>query len=157
MSVSNTQPSLYKKVLVAIDFSESSLQAVIKAKQMADSFGADVEIIHVVEIPTYPILEDIAVMGMPGIWDEEVAQSLTAASNVKLSQMAKEYGIHRFHTVAGIADMDIVEYAKQKNHDLIVMGSHGLSGLQKLIGSTTHSVINNADCDVLAVKAKEKG
>jgi len=151
------QSLLYKKVLVAIDFSESSLQAVMKAKKMADSFNAEVEIIHIVEVPTYPILEDIVVMGMPGVWDEEVVQSLIAASNVKLSQMAKEYGIYRFHTVAGIAAMDIVEYAKQKKHDLIIMGSHGLSGLQKLIGSTTHSVINNADCDVLAVKAKEKG
>ncbi|HHT00862.1 MAG TPA: universal stress protein [Thiomicrospira sp.] len=151
------QSGMYKHILVAVDFSENSHFALKKAKALAENCHATIELIHVVEIPTYPILEDVAVMGMPGIWDEEMTESIISASNTRLSKLAKEFNIDNFHTIAGIADVDIVEYAKQKKHDLIIMGSHGLSGLQRLIGSTTNSVINSSSCDVLAVKLEGKG
>lgn len=143
---------MYKNLLVAVDFSENSHKAILKAKIMASRCGADIELIHVVEIPTYPILEDIAVMGMPGIWDEEIGKTLIEASDKKLRALAEQFKISKYLTIEGFASSDIVNHAQQRECDLIVVGAHGASGLKALIGSTANSVINHATCDVLAVK-----
>ena len=142
----------YKRILVAVDFSENSAKAVSKAKEMSQKCHAELQLIHFVEIPVYPVLEDVAVMGMPGLWDESVSQGLIESSNKRLSELAKSFDIKNYETLSGIASVDIVDYADRKQCDLIVMGAHGLKGLQHLIGSTTNSVINHAKCDVLAVR-----
>jgi len=122
-----------------------------KIELIYDLFIINIWFIHLVEIPVYPVLEDIAVMGMPGLWDEEVSQGLIESSNKRLGKLAKTYGITGYETLSGLASADIVDYAARKQCDLIVMGAHGLKGFQHLIGSTTNSVINHAKCDVLAV------
>ncbi len=144
--------AIYKHILIAIDFSENSVIALKKAQQLAAESQAKIELIHVVDIPIYPVLEDVAVMGMPGLWDDEVATNLMALSTEKLKLLADEYGIEDYKTIEGIASSEITVIAKENQADLIVMGFHGLSGLRKLIGSTTHSVLNSAPCDVLAIK-----
>ncbi len=144
--------AIYNHILIAIDFSENSVKALKKAQQLGAESQAKIELIHVVDIPIYPVLEDLAVMGMPGLWDDEVATKLMALSTEKLKHIADEYGIADYKTIEGIPSSEITVIAKANQVDLIVMGFHGLSGLRKLIGSTTHSVINNAPCDVLAIK-----
>ena len=47
---------------------------------------------------------------------------------------------------------DAIQSAKAKNIDLIIVGAHGARGIKKIIGSTAQSVLNNASCDVLAVR-----
>ena len=144
--------AVYKHILVAIDFSENSFKALKKAKQLALESQAKIELIYVLDIPIYPVLEDLAVMGMPGLWDDEVANKLMAISTEKLKKIADKYGVDDYKTIEGIASSEITVIANVNKVDLIVMGFHGLSGFRKLIGSTTHSVINNAPCDVLAIK-----
>lgn len=149
--------SSYKQVLVAADFSEHSERVVEKAVEIVkQSDAASLHLVHIVEIPVYPVLEDIAVMGMPGLWDESVTETLLQASQKKLQQIAEAYSIEQTHLVAGIPATDIVNYASQINADLIVVGSHGASGIKRLIGSTAHAIINDADCDVLSVKIRDK-
>lgn len=146
----------YKRIAVAVDFSEHSQAAVQKAMFLAEQNNAEIELIHIVEIPVYPVLEDIAVMGLPGVWDDEVASQLLDNSNKKIATLAKQNGIEQCHVITGLADADIVDYADKNNVDLIVMGSHGVSGIKRLIGSTVNAVINHASCDVLAVRIKEE-
>ncbi|GAB6070233.1 universal stress protein [Thiomicrorhabdus hydrogeniphila] len=145
----------YKSILVAVDFSEYSQNAVAKAYEIAQAFHAELRMVHFVEIPIYPVLEDVAVMGMPGLWDETASKSLIEASNKKLSELSAKFNIKKYEALSGIASVDIVEYANNIQCDLIVIGAHGLSGIQHLIGSTTNSVINHAKCDVLAVRVSE--
>lgn len=144
--------AIYKHILIAIDFSENSVKALKKALELAAESQAKIELIHVVDIPIYPVLEDVAVMGMPGLWDDEIATKLMALSTEKLRHIADKYAIEDYKVVEGTASSQITVIAKANHVDLIVMGFHGLSGLRKLIGSTTHTVINNAPCDVLAIK-----
>ncbi|MDX1351889.1 MAG: universal stress protein [Thiomicrorhabdus sp.] len=144
----------YKRILVAVDFSENSEIAIDKAVKIAKLSHAELYLVHFVEIPVYPVLEDVAVMGMPGLWDEKLTQEMLASSSKKLRQVAEKFSINHFEAVAGIADSDIVDYAERIKSDLIVMGAHGLSGIKRLIGSTTNSVINHASCDVLAVRIR---
>jgi universal stress protein A len=144
--------SVYQHILIAIDFSESSAKALKKTLQLADKLDARIELIHVVDIPIYPVLEDVAVLGLPGIWDDEQAKSLMSLSEEKLKKLADKYQIKDYKTVEGVPESEITAIATVNKVDLIVMGFHGLSGFRTLIGSTTHSVINNAPCDVLAIK-----
>ncbi|VAW45268.1 Universal stress protein family [hydrothermal vent metagenome] len=142
----------YQRILVATDFSEQSLFALCKAQKLAEKLGAKVELMHVVDVPAYPVLEDVAIMGMPSIWDVELANTLLQTSEKKLKEIAHEHNVQQFMTIAGSPSSEIITLANVNKIDVIVMGFHGLSGFKKLIGSTTHSVINNAPCDVLAVK-----
>lgn len=154
MSSSRTQQnsSGYKNILVAVDFSVVSESVIQKAKQLALQSSSQLELIYIVELPTYPVLEDVAVMGMPGLWDEEAAKTLFNASLKKLQALAEKYDIQHSHVIEGVAEVEIIKHAESHNKDLIVLGSHGLSGLRSLLGSTTNSVINHAHCDVLAVR-----
>ena len=142
----------YQRILITTDFSEQSICALKKAMAMAEQWQAKLELLHVVDIPVYPVLEDMAVMGMPSLWDEDLAKTLLETSEKRLKEIAKQYHVKHFMTVSGNPSDEIITMAKVNNIDLIVMGFHGLSGFKKLIGSTTHSVINDAPCDVLAVK-----
>ncbi len=149
----SSRMAMYQRILVTTDFSDQSLNALKKAMALAQSNQAKLELLHVVDVPVYPVLEDVAVMGMPSLWDEELAKTLFSTSEKKLNDLAKQYGIENAITVSGYPGDEIITLAEINKADLIVMGFHGLSGFKKLIGSTTHSVINGAPCDVLAVKA----
>ncbi|GKT12348.1 MAG: universal stress protein A [Thiomicrorhabdus sp.] len=144
--------SSYQKILVAIDFSEHSLKALEKAQSMAEMFKADITLIHIAEVPIYPLLEDVAVTGMPGLWDDEFLQRMVKASDQRLEKLRHLHAISHAMTIVGDPSSEIVTIASSNHIDLIVMGFHGASGFSRLIGSTTHSVINDAPCDVLAVK-----
>ncbi|MCF6345133.1 MAG: universal stress protein [Thiomicrorhabdus sp.] len=146
----------YQRILVATDFSEQSMMALMKATTLAERFNAKLELLHVIEIPIYPVLEDVAVMGMPVLWDEELAKNIQNNADAQLKKVAHQFDIAHFMSATGNPSDEIITLAKVNNIDLIVMGFHGLSGIKKLIGSTTHSVINDAPCDVLAIKQQSE-
>jgi universal stress protein A len=148
----------YQTILVAVDFSAPSQQALVRAKQLADCYGAELHVLHVTEVPTYPVLEDIAITGLPGIWSDDIAGKVMSAATQRLHKMAEAAEVDKAacQVVVGIAKQDIILQAQALNADLIVLGRHGTSLIQKLIGSTTDSIIHHAPCDVLAVNLEEK-
>ncbi|HID00136.1 MAG TPA: universal stress protein [Piscirickettsiaceae bacterium] len=143
----------YQCILVAVDFSPYSQRALARGAMMAAHCDAQLHLLHVVEAPTYPVLEDVAVMGLPGMWDAEVTQALMAAAKKRLQQMAAQLSLENVEidVLVGTAKVDIVEHAQQIGAELIVLGRHGEGFLQSLIGSVTDSVMHHAHCDVLAV------
>lgn len=147
----------YKTILVAIDFSQHSGQALQRAKQIAQIYDAELHVIHVTEIPTYPVLEDIAITGMPGIWDDELGDKLYNAAQDRLKSLVLKEGIEPTSclVLTGIPRVEVIAKAQQINADLIVIGRRGISGLQRLIGSTADAILHEAACDVLAVKIEE--
>lgn len=148
----------YKRILVAVDFSSLTPAVVARAQLISSFTGAQLECIHVVEIPTYPVLEDLAVMGTPGLWDAEIAENILESANNNMNTLSEKYELVKTKVMTGIASKDICDYACQQSIDLIVMGSHGvgslsdLNGWRNLIGSTTSEVINHANCEVLLVR-----
>ncbi|MDY0136471.1 MAG: universal stress protein [Thiomicrospira sp.] len=144
----------YQTLLVAIDFSQNSALALRRARQLAQLYQAELQVVHVCEVPTYPVLEDVAITGMPGIWDEQMGEKIYQAARERLTQLLANEGLSEVSSsvIAGIPRVDIVEHAQAIKADLIVMGRRGLSGIERLIGSTTDTVSHNAHCDVLAVK-----
>lgn len=147
----------YQTILVAVDFSKHSDFALARARQLAEIYNASIQVIHVVEIPTYPVLEDVAVTGLPGVWDVELTERIMDNAKQKLNQLMQQAELSQQHAkiINGIASDTIVSTAEELNADLIVMGKYGLSGWKRLLGSTTDSVLHRAHCDVLSVRLDE--
>jgi len=148
----------YQSILVAVDFSDHSSQALARAIQLAGFYNATLDVIHVVDVPTYPVLEDVAVTGLPGVWDPELTETIMQNAHQNLNKLLSQHGLseHRAHLVNGIPEDEILRFSDQHAIELIVMGRHGLRGWQRLLGSTTDSVLHNAACDVLTVKIDKK-
>ncbi|SFR49022.1 universal stress protein [Thiomicrospira sp. ALE5] len=143
----------YHTLLVAVDFSSTSTKALARAQALADTFNATLHVLHVTELPSYPVLEDVAITGVAGAWVDELADKAVAAAEKRLNQLVADAGIaaESIKVVTGVPRRIIVEQAKACHADLIVVGRRGLSGLQRLLGSTADSVLHDASCDVLAV------
>ncbi|MFO7905479.1 MAG: universal stress protein [Planctomycetota bacterium] len=138
------------RILVPTDFSEGSEQARAYACELASRFTVEIHLLHVVpptSFPSYvaPIpdhffhLEESARQELEQ-WDDPALEN---ASNVVRS------------VSMGTPFVDIVRYAREKEVDLIVIGTHGRSGLSHaLIGSVTEKVVRKAECPVLSVRPK---
>lgn len=133
-------------ILVPTDFSDHSRFAIDHATALARNCGAELLIVHVKE-DSAAYLEQ----GFDGIrTDDDDAQLNKLLSRVKPSDLAVGYG-HLLLT--GNAAEEIVRAARECNADMIVLGSHGRTGLTRLLmGSVAEAVIRNAGCPVLTVK-----
>ena len=143
----------YQSILIAVDFSEHSYAALARGVQLAKRYNSPVHVIHVVDIPTYPVLEDVAVMGLPGVWDPELTEPLKNKSMQRLNAMLLSFELSETQgtLLIGNAETEILDFSLKIKADLIVMGKHGASGWRRLLGSTTDSVLHQSECDVLAI------
>lgn len=143
----------YRRVLVPVDFSGPSRQAVALAARIAAQ--ADITLVHAFEVPFE------GKMHFAGV-NEDVIHSYRArareAANQEMRQLVTGCGVDQArlsHMVEhGYAPTVILEKAEQLRTDLIVMGKHGQSGWEDaLLGSVTKHVIYEAGRDVLVVNA----
>ena len=81
-------------------------------------------------------------------------EELINNAKAPIEQLLKKLNMEDTHVVYefGNAANEIVQYAKDNNIDLIVLGSHGRHGVKLLLGSTANAVLHHATCDVLAVR-----
>jgi universal stress protein A len=144
-----------KKVLFCTDFSENSIPARVRAVEYAKALAAELVILHVVSsrILGYPFVENGMSSGLVELHrkiDERAEQELaTIARNC-----GREWGPVKTYLRTGVAAAEIVRFAEMISADLIVMGTHGWSGLKHLIlGSTAENVVRTANCPVLIVRS----
>ncbi|MDG0979047.1 MAG: universal stress protein [Halieaceae bacterium] len=140
--------SNYKKILIAIDLSEESIQVVKRGCAMAAEKAAEVHLIHVIEPLSFAYGGDIP-MDFSGIQEE-----ISDQARMQLAQVGTDYRVDTAnqHTVFGRPEVEIHQMAEELGADLIVVGSHGRYGLALLMGSTANGVLHGASCDVLAVR-----
>jgi nucleotide-binding universal stress UspA family protein len=143
-----------KKVLVAIDFSEPSLQAFEFALPILKHFGAQLHLVHV-SAPAYP-LTSRATMPL-------VVSEVTVGKRVRrhLRDVAKKYSVKlepgTVHALRGRAFTEICRLARAKGIDLIITSTRGLTGLKHLaLGSTAERVVRYSPCPVLVVRPSER-
>ena len=143
----------YKKILLATDFSDFSSQAAERAVLMAERFGSELGVLHVVE----PLPMTDPVYGGIFPLDFDLTGQLVEAAQVRLAKMAESLGIPKNlqWVEVGNPKAEIVRVASEKVVDLIVIGTHGKHGIAVLLGSTASSVIHHASCDVLTVRLKD--
>lgn len=141
------------RILCPIDFSEPSRAALEHAADLASISGGEVVVLHVVEPIVYPV--EYGMAPVPSIDLESTATS-NARERIKelcadiFSDPAKYSG----RVVLGRADQSICDEAEGDQIDLIVLATHGLTGLKHLLlGSVAERVVRLAPCPVLTVKA----
>ncbi|HBR21977.1 MAG TPA: universal stress protein [Nitrospiraceae bacterium] len=137
----------WKNILLATDGSKHSEIAANKAIDFAKSYGGNLKVISVVDVPSEFYGE------APGIVEDLIKKAKTYAENVK--KQAEAAGIKTETFIReGEAYQAITDIAKEQNINTIVMGSHGRTGLKRLLmGSVTEKVIGYSPCPVLVVKA----
>lgn len=141
-------------IVAAVDFSDHSETTLRHAAAFAEALDARLSVVHV--------LQDIA---LPSVYGPEVAPIVTPSL-----QRRSEEALHELvesvikddlpvdsQILLGYPAMEILRYAEQKDVGLIVMASHGLSGIEHfLIGSVTEKVVRKACCPVLTVRPTGK-
>ena len=141
------------RVLAPVDFSDSSREAVRCAKALAALYEAPLDLLHVVGVPRNPELYD---QSFP-LFDQ-VKENAVAASMQGLRQLAEETDGPPVATVChvrtGYPAREIVTFAESRPAGLVVMATHGLTGLQHfLFGSVSEKVVQRAPCPVFVVRS----
>jgi universal stress protein A len=139
----------YRHVLFATDFGPESAAIGARAVELARHYDAKLSLIHVVEYVPFDTADDLL---MPAQLDIE--ESLVKTARVRLRETAEALGVPDApHWVeVGSTKREILSLAEREHVDLIVLGSHGRSGLARLLGATANAVLHGAPCDVLAVR-----
>ena len=140
----------YETIVIATDFSEASLPAMETGFMLAQESEAEVHLLHVLNPP---VATDPMATIVPPIND------LTAAAESQLENLVPENtpeGV-TIHTVVlrGMPTQTIAEFAREKDADLIVVGTHGRTGFGRLfMGSTAEALLRQAPCHVMVVKPR---
>lgn len=144
-----------QRILWPTDFSELSLKSARYARAFRETFGSELHVIHVVPPPLAP---DVSVM-LPAEAPLSVAEpELLDASRRGLEQVvAQQFDPSRGRAVVdafyGTPWIGICDYARKHLIDLIIVSTHGRTGLgHVLIGSTAERIVQHAPCPVLTVK-----
>ena len=140
-------------ILVAFDFSDTSKSALTYGRHLARAFGARLHVLHIADV----ISTSAAQFYPEGPGDPEAKASQLAMNQLRSVITAE--GITDAQPavrVAPDAAIEIVEYAKSNRTDLIVIGTHGRTGVSRfLMGSVAEHVVRTAPCPVLVVRPSE--
>jgi nucleotide-binding universal stress UspA family protein len=143
-----------KRVLFPTDFSELSLHALGHAKSFAEAYKAELHVIHVIDeacqywmamgpnsLPAGPPPDELVTAAKQEI--EKFVHEHIAASSVSV----------RTEVLIGRPFMEIIRYAREQTIDMIVLGTHGRTGLKHaLLGSVAEKVVRKSPCPVLTIR-----
>jgi nucleotide-binding universal stress UspA family protein len=147
-----------RSILLPTDFSECAESALPYAVQMARPAGARLICLHVVEPLMPPVGYAPVAEPLPAV---DISEQLQASAERELPKLAAREecaGLEVEELIGhGEAAAEIVRVARERDVDLIVISSHGRTGLGRMLfGSTAESVVRHAHCPVLVVKPKER-
>ncbi|MCA9144021.1 MAG: universal stress protein [Planctomycetaceae bacterium] len=136
-----------KRILLPVDFSESSQLCLSTAVALARSNDAELFLLHVEEPqPVITAGGGVAAYPIPLPATEELEAQLKAIDPGENARCSR-------HMVLGTASSEIVKFADESYIDMIVMGTHGRTGLSRLLmGSVAEAVVRKAPCPVLTLK-----
>lgn len=145
-----------KRILIPIDFSDTALLAMDHAAFMAGLFNAEVTLLHVVETLTFT-----SALGA-GFISGDMITSAQSEANKKIADLGRDIfekkGLkYTSKVVLGRIYVEIIEAAKQLDADLIIMGTHGVTGVKEFfIGSNAYRVVSESPCPVVTVQSHAK-
>ncbi len=145
----------FKKILLTTDFSEYSLCAVPYAVELARKFGAELTMIHVME----PIIAP-ADFAWGSFNVSEIENKTREYAGNNLDKLMHEHipddVKSSVHLAYGNPFKEVIQFAKEGNFDLIVISTHGLTGLSHIIfGSTTEKIVRKSPIPVMTVRDPE--
>lgn len=151
--------SSISKVLVPVDFSDCSRAALDYALFLVEKFGASLYVLHAWHLPGH-LRPDLTV------WAGDVSGSLAdhaqTEARAEMEKFLNETGLKTrqgvtYEVTSGVPATVITEAAAVRKCDLIVMGTHGRTGLSHLLlGSVAENVVRHAKCPVLTVRGPKE-
>lgn len=145
-----------KKILVPIDFSDYSKNALKYAVPFAKQFGAEILLLYVVEPTIYPADFSFGQVGFPSMEAEMYKRG--SEELIKLAEKEiKDTVKWQTRVETGKAFAEINRVAAEENVDLIIIATHGHTGVEHIIfGSTAEKVVRKAPCPVLSIRTVER-
>ncbi|MGH8510931.1 MAG: universal stress protein [Gammaproteobacteria bacterium] len=142
------------RILCPIDFSKPSARALEYALALAERLGAQVDVVHAYEPPVYAVADGTVEL-FPYLYLEEgLAKGLRERLEQFVKDTAAEAPTTTVHLAEGVPYLQIVEFAKQQQADLIVIGTHGRTGLSHMIlGSVAERVVRTSEVPVLTIRS----
>lgn len=143
-------PFCARKILVPTDFSDLSKRTVAKAVALAQRFNAKIDLVHVLEPPPYPEFGYVHLPLKEG--------GLRRAAEAHLEKLRADIPaltdlVNYTPVRTGNAPYEIVQAGRELNAELIVIGTHGRTGIKRLaLGSTAEKVVRHAPCPVLVLR-----
>ncbi|MBP9725929.1 MAG: universal stress protein [Gammaproteobacteria bacterium] len=140
--------SVYKNILIATDLSEENNVVIEKSLAIAQSFNAKVSVLHVVEpLPGY---------GYAYVGIADIEAELLVEANKSMKVLAKKYNIPETSCYVEVGPMkaEMISLINKEKIDCLILGSHGRHGFSELLGSTAHSAVHSAPCDVITLRIK---
>ena len=136
-----------RKILVPTDFSEHSNKALEYAVAFAKQFGAELMLVHVVR--PYPVGPEMAPVDIESIQD---AKTELEGLRTRIDQVVHCQTVLR----TGDPRVEIISAARELDVDLIIVSTHGRTGLAHLVlGGTAEKIVRHAQCPVLVVRREE--
>lgn len=146
-----------QKVLVPIDFSDYSKNALKYAVNFSRQFNANMILVYVVEPVIYPPDFSMGQIALPSVnteWDIKAKEELDKLAKSEIPAEVKVTTILK----TGKPFFEIIETAAEENVDLIIIATHGHSGVEHILfGSTAEKVVRKAPCPVLTLREPIKG
>jgi nucleotide-binding universal stress UspA family protein len=148
---------LIKHVLVATDFSDTSAVALKYGRELARTFGATLHVVHAVDL----LAARIPMTQGHGYDLDNLQKEIEASARTAIHELVTDEDRSRLGAqeavLAGLSPADaILDYARDKMIDVIVIGTHGRTGLSRLVmGSVAEKIVRGAPCPVLTVRHPE--
>ena len=146
---------MFKKILCTVDFSQFTQDVVNYALDLAEKYGAELHVMHVVPNMTYftpyeSFLTPENLVAIEKNIQDEVEKNFTKL--LKHDNVPTKRAIR-----TGVPFVEIIDYAKTESIDLIVMGTHGHSAIEHiLIGNVAEKVVRKSPCPVMTIRPKGK-
>lgn len=146
---------MFKKILCPVDFSKFTEEVIVYAADIAKQYGAELHVLHVIPNLTYFTPYESFL----------TPENLVAVEKNIQNEVERDFGKILKHVdmeikkvvKTGVAFVEIIEYAKSEGIDLIVMGTHGRSGIEHiLIGNVAEKVVRKSPCPVMTIRPKGK-
>lgn len=145
----------FKKILVPVDFSPHSREAIRTAADLATKYGSSLTLVHVFQPVALTLPEGYVLFSAQQLVDINDRFEALLASGKKDAQSDGAQSVETA-LLQGSPAPQIVEFAQRGGSDLIVMGTHGRTGIRHaLMGSVAEHVLRRAPCPVLTVKAPD--
>ncbi len=141
----------YEHILVPVDLGDRSKEVLRHAKALADRFGSRIELLFCFPTPSFPDATGLLNPFSPDMLEDARRDCERQLQGLLSAQESRQY--HAKATVLPNDPLDaIADYAKREHVDLIVMGTHGRTGLTHMfLGSVAERVVRTAPCPVLTI------
>ena len=153
---------LYKRIILATDFSDTSKEASYYALQLAQTYKAELKALHVFDTsawdvsPSYYFNIESKKSKLDRVLED--TQRIPQREKKALKELAKSFDLEiETIFIEGTAGEEIVHYAEETNADLLVLGTHGYKGWERFtLGSVAAFLVRYAPCAVLTIRHRVK-